>query len=150
MALIIREAIPPDIPQIQEIRHAVKENRLSDPALVTDEDCLRYITKRGKGWVAESEGQICGFAIADLEDSNIWALFLRPEFERRGIGRKLHDTMLHWYFEQSDKTVWLSTEPDTRAAKFYRNAGWTETGPYGKNEIRFEMDMSSWIHYQTD
>ena len=34
-----REAGLNDIAQIQVVRHAVKENILSDPALVTDADC---------------------------------------------------------------------------------------------------------------
>ena len=124
----IREATIADIPQIQVVRHAVKENQLSDPGLVTDRDCEVYITQRGKGWVCEADGQIAGFAIADLQDHNIWALFLLPEYEGRGIGRQLHDTMLHWYFPQTKETVWLSTEAGTRAEKFYRRAGWKEAG----------------------
>src|SRR5690606_41991500 len=124
----IREATIADIPQIQVVRHAGKENQLSDPGLVTDRDCEVYITQRGKGWVCEADGQIAGFAIADLQDHNIWALFLLPEYEGRGIGRQLHDTMLHWYFPQTKETVWLSTEAGTRAEKFYRRAGWKEAG----------------------
>jgi len=49
--MIFREAIVSDIPQIQVVRHAVKENVLSNPALVTDHDCKEFITERGKGWV---------------------------------------------------------------------------------------------------
>ena len=40
--MIFREAIVADIPQIQIVRHAVKENVLPDPALVTDVDCEIY------------------------------------------------------------------------------------------------------------
>ena len=117
---------------------------LSNPDLVTDADCVRYITERGKGWVCEVEGKIVGFAIADLEDHNIWALFLMPEFESKGIGRKLHQLMLEWYFTQTNETVWLSTAPSSRAETFYRKAGWLEAGTYGKGEIRFEMSASQW------
>jgi hypothetical protein len=46
-----REAKINDISQIQVVRHAVKENVLSDPALVTDDDCMEFISVRGKGWV---------------------------------------------------------------------------------------------------
>lgn len=52
--------------------------------------------------------------------------------------------MLKWYFSQTDKTVWLSTSPNTRAEKFYRNAGWREVGVYGKGEIKFEMSSAEW------
>ncbi|MCB9233586.1 MAG: GNAT family N-acetyltransferase [Bacteroidia bacterium] len=141
----IREARLADIPQIQFVRNQVKENVLSNPALVTDQDCADFMTRRGKGWVFEIEDQIVGFAIADLQDDNIWALFLLPGYEKQGIGRLLHDTMLDWYFAQGKENVWLSTSPKTRAEGFYRKAGWQETGVYGKGEIKFEMSRTDWI-----
>jgi GNAT superfamily N-acetyltransferase len=144
-----REAIVDDIRQIQEVRHSVKENVLSNPTLVTDEDCRDYIIRRGKGWVCEADGSIVGFAIADLEAHNIWALFLRPEYENRGIGKTLHNQMLDWYFSQTKETIWLSTEPHSRAEGFYRKLGWKETGIYGKGEIKFEMDYQRWVALKT-
>jgi len=140
----IRAAEVKDIPQIQVVRNLVKENRLSDPALVPDSDVEDYITRRGRGWVCEINGQIVGFAIADLVDNNIWALFIHPGFEKLGIGKKLHDEMLNWYFSQTDKTVWLGTSPKTRAELFYRKAGWKEIGMHGKGEIKFEMTKDEW------
>ena len=142
--MIFREATIADIPQMQIVRHLVKENVLSNPVLVTDEDCKNYITIKGKGWVCEVNNFIIGFSIADLVDKNIWALFVHPEFERKGIGKKLHDTMLTWYFNQTRETVWLSTAPNTRAEKFYRKAGWKDVGKHGKKEIKFEMNYDDW------
>ncbi|MCY7411340.1 MAG: hypothetical protein LH473_13790 [Chitinophagales bacterium] len=52
--IIYREATVADIPQIQIVRNWVKENALSNPALVTDKDNEEYITVKGKGWVCES------------------------------------------------------------------------------------------------
>jgi len=69
--MIFREAEVSDISQIQIVRHSVKENVLSDPLLVTDEDCKEFLTMRGKGWVCEVEGIIVGFSIADLKENNI-------------------------------------------------------------------------------
>ena len=141
--MIFREARVEDIEQIQVVRNSVKENMLSNPALVTDADCEDYITRRGKGWVCEADDKTVGFAIADLVDHNIWALFVDPAYEGRGIGRKLHDMMMDWYFQQTDATVWLSTSPGTKAESFYRNRGWQETGLHGK-ETRFEMAYQNW------
>jgi len=53
--------------------------------------------------------------------------------------------MLHWYFTQTQHTVWLGTAPDTRASRFYRKAGWKETGTNGKTEIKFEMSFEDWF-----
>jgi GNAT superfamily N-acetyltransferase len=143
--MIFREAVIADINQIQIVRHSVKENILSNPALVTDADCEEYIINRGKGWVCEIDDVIVGFSIADLKEHNIWALFVKPEFEGLGIGKKLHDLMLNWYFNQTDKIVWLGTSPNTRAENFYRKAGWKEVGIHGDGEIKFEMTFEDWI-----
>ncbi len=142
--MIFREANITDIPQIQIVRNSVKENTLSNPDLVTDDDCVEFLTVRGKGWVCEIDNQIVGFAIADLKDNNIWALFLHPAFEKKGIGRQLHKIMLDWYFTQTKNKVWLGTAFNTRAEQFYRKAGWTEVGTHGAKEIKFEMTFEQW------
>lgn len=144
----IREALTSDIKQIQIVRNSVFENALSDPNLVTDNDCAEFISIRGKGWVYEIENRIVGFSIVDLKENNVWALFLNPEFEKRGIGKMLHDVMIDWYFTRTKETIWLGTAPNTRAEKFYRKAGWMEVGLHGKNEIKFEMTFAKWIYMQ--
>ena len=96
--MIFREAKIEDIKHIQIVRNSVTENTLSNPDIVTDNDCIEFLTVRGKGWVCEVENQIVEFSIVDLKNNNIWALFLQPEFEGKRIGRKLHDIMLDWYF----------------------------------------------------
>lgn len=143
--MTIREAIPADIPQLQFIRHSVKENMLSDPTLVTDELCAIYLTQRGKGWVCETDGQTVGFAIVDMQDHNVWALFMLPEYEGQGIGKQLHHIMLDWYFQQTKETIWLGTDPGTRAEAFYRRQGWREAGIHAGSEVKFEMRYEDWL-----
>ena len=70
--MTIRDARIDDIGQIQIVRNSVIENTLSNPNLVTDEDCKEFLTIRGKGWVCEIDGRIIGFAIVDLKEKNIW------------------------------------------------------------------------------
>ena len=142
--MIFREALQTDIPKIQVVRNAVNENKLSNPALVTDADCEAFLFVRGKGWVCEVNNIVVGFAIADLHENNIWALFVSPAFAEKGIGKKLHSIMLHWYFEKTQKTVWLGTEPSTRAETFYSKAGWKKVGTNGSKETKFEMTYSDW------
>ncbi len=60
--MVYREAGLEAIQQIQTVRNSVKENVLSNPALVTDKDCEEYLTKRGKGWVCLNGNIIVGFA----------------------------------------------------------------------------------------
>ncbi|RZJ70904.1 GNAT family N-acetyltransferase [Flavobacterium sp.] len=139
----LREAILADIEQIQIVRNAVKENTLSNPALVSDDDCREFLFERGKGWIFEIGSRIVGFSIADLKDENIWALFVHPDHDQKGIGRQLHDVMLDWYFSQNKKYVWLGTSPNTRAEKFYELSGWSKNGFHG-SEIKFEMTAENW------
>jgi GNAT superfamily N-acetyltransferase len=142
--MIFKEAQIGDISQIQVVRLAVKENVLSNPTLVTDADCEDYITKRGKGWVCVVDEKIVGFAIADLKDNNVWALFVMPGYEGKGIGKKLHNTMLDWYFSQNKEMIWLGTAPNTRAEKFYMLSKWTNKGLRSNGEVLFEMTAEQW------
>ncbi len=139
-----------DIPQIQVVRNAVKENMLSDPNLVSDEDCEDFLIRRGRGWICEIDQRIVGFSIVDLIDYNIWALFVHPDYEKQGIGKQLHDVMLNWYFDKTKQTVWLGTAPGTRASIFYKTAGWKEVGMHGKGEIKFEMTFQAWKTLNSD
>ena len=142
--MVFREAQPADIPQIQIVRNLVKENTLSDPALVPDADVLDYIIRRGKGWVCEINESIVGFSIVSVTDKNVWALFVQPGYDKQGIGKILHDEMMDWYFGQTPETIWLGTAPGTRAERFYRKAGWKVMGMHGKGEIKFEMTLENW------
>ena len=143
MTIFLRESIPTDVARMQIIRHSVKENVLSDPRLVTDEDVLHYMQVRGKGWVAEMDGEVQGFAIVDLREENVWALFVHPHYENKGIGKQLHDTMLDWYFSQGKTYLWLSTDPKTRAELFYRKHGWQPVGTTPNGEVKFERNSAN-------
>lgn len=111
---------------------------------MTDEDCLEFISKRGKGWVCEIDIKIVGFSIVDLQENNIWALFVHPSYDKQGIGKQLQKLMLDWYFEKTKENVWLGTAPNTRAESFYRKTGWKEIGTHGKGEVKFEMTYGNW------
>jgi GNAT superfamily N-acetyltransferase len=141
-----RVATIEDIAQIHVVRTAVTENRLSNPALITHDDYVDFLMVRGKGWVCEIDSQVVGFAVVDLKEDNIWALFLLPLFEGKGIGTQLQDMMLSWYFTHEKESVWLGTSPGTRAAAFYRKSGWKETGMNGEKEIKFEMTRDVWVN----
>jgi len=139
-----REALISDIPQMTAVRLAVKENSLSNPALITEQDYVDHLSARGKGWVCEIDGNVVGFAIGDLEKKNVWALFVLPGYEEKGIGRELLILLLDWYYSNTNDTIWLSTAPDTRAADFYRSFGFNETGILPNGELRFELTAVEW------
>jgi GNAT superfamily N-acetyltransferase len=135
----VRAATEFDIEAMHRVRLAVRENRLSDPERIRPEHYREMLARRGRGWVCEVDGRIVGFGVADLARSNIWALFVEPEFEQRGIGRRLHDAMLDWLFASGAERVWLTTAPNSRAERFYRRARWQYAGAEPSGEARYEI-----------
>ena len=117
----IRDATLADIPDMHRVRTRVRENKLADPTRVLPHHYRAMLVERGRGWVAECDGRLVGFAIADLEDSRVWTLFVEPTMEKKGVGVQLHDAMMEWAFLHTER-MWLSTDPGTRAERFYRRA----------------------------
>lgn len=140
----IRLAREDDIAPMHHVRMSVRENRLRDAAKVGHEDYQRMLSSDGCGWVAEAEDGVVGFAVADLRRANIWALFVAPAFEGRGVGRALHEVMVQWLFDSGVDLVWLTTDPGTRAQRFYEAAGWRRVG-LQDGEIRLELSRSEWL-----
>lgn len=138
MGVILRQARREDVSAIHRVRAAVRENRLVS-TVITEADTINAIEILGRGWVIELDGEIAGFAIGNTTNSNIWALFVNPEHEGRGYGRRLHDAMVAWMWDQGLKQLWLSTEPGTRAQRFYEVAGWKDVGMTKGGEVRFEL-----------
>lgn len=138
--MIFREARVEDIPALNEIRHSVKENVLSDPGGVTFEMYVEYLTSAGKGWLCEIEGETAGFCIASLEDATIWALFVKPEHEQKGIGSRLLKLATGWLFAKGATSIGLSTETDTRADRFYQSRGWKRGEVKANGEVIYRLN----------
>ncbi len=138
MTATLRQAVRSDIEGIQRVRHAVRENRLSS-GVITDDDVAHAVEQSGRGWVVEVGSQVVAFAVGNAATGNIWALFVDPAHEGRGYGRCLHDEMLAWLWSRGLQRLFLSTEPGTRADRFYQAAGWQRRGVLPSGEVRFEM-----------
>ena len=139
---MLRIAVRSDIGAIQTVRGSVNENRLVS-TVITDEDVRVAIEETGRGWVVEKDDEVVAFAIGNATNGNVWALFVRPEHEGRGYGRQLHDTMVSWLWTTGLQRLWLTTEPGTRAQRFYDAAGWQLTGVTTGGEVRYELQRSS-------
>ena len=48
--MIFRQATQEDIPAMQVVRNAVKENVLSDPSVISNAAYILYLEERGMGW----------------------------------------------------------------------------------------------------
>jgi GNAT superfamily N-acetyltransferase len=134
---VLRQAVAADIPGMHRVRLAVKENRLVS-TVITESDYLPAIEAPGRGWVIEVDGHVVAFAVGNRTTGHAWALFVDPAHERRGYGRQLHDEMIEWLRSQGVARLWLTTEPGTRAERFYEKAGWRRVGTTAEGEARFE------------
>ena len=122
------------------IRRAVRENRLSDPNAVTAADCAAFID-RAEIWVWVEDGMIQGFSAGDPRNGEIFALFVDPAYEGRGIGRALIALACATLRAAGHEAARLSTQPGTRAERFYRANGWTTAGTNGKGELVFRKPL---------
>jgi GNAT superfamily N-acetyltransferase len=142
MGFSIRTACQGDIAAMHRLRCSVRENRLSDPGSVTERAYRPYVDA-GSAWLAESGGRLLGFAALDLRSSSLWALFVAPEAEGRGIGRALHRHMLEQARKRGAGSLWLSTSPGTRAERFYKSAGWRTAEPTPEGELRLRIALET-------
>jgi GNAT superfamily N-acetyltransferase len=137
----VRLAGPRDIPRISAIRLAVRENRLRDPEAVTPAMVAEFMDEIGQFFVFEEQGRILGFSAADFRDGHIWALFVDPDHEGRGIGRALLDRACAVLLARGHLEANLNTGAGTRAERFYRRDGWRETGRDAHGEILFRKAL---------
>jgi GNAT superfamily N-acetyltransferase len=135
-AVKIRRARRQDHARVTEIRNSVTENVLGDPSRVTVEHYNWFCDNPGV-WLWEEDGAILGFSAADTRDGSIWALFIAPGHERRGIGRALFGKACDVLRQDGHRTAWLTTSPCTRAEGFYRAAGWKVIGTSPRGELVF-------------
>ncbi|WP_168173657.1 GNAT family N-acetyltransferase [Thalassospira sp. TSL5-1] len=139
----IRPAIKSDVDAVFAIRLKVRENALSLAELTA-----RGITRgawhgwfnEGYGiWVAQIGDDIAGFAIAVPKEATLWALFVDPDFEGRGVGSALLKVAEDWLFDQGCQEISLTTDanPNVRAHGFYERHGWTLTGDADDGQVEY-------------
>src|SRR5262249_10572562 len=130
--IIFREAMAADVAGIMYVRTSVIEN-----ALTLDQLAQRGITNASiaasfladcKGWVALRRGEIVAFSIADRAGESLFALFVLPGYEGRGIGGRLLDEAVHWLWDSGAERISLTTAPGSRASRFYETRGWQRAG----------------------
>jgi GNAT superfamily N-acetyltransferase len=145
-APILREATAADLPGISRVRTSVRENLATIEQLrqrgITNESVAASFLADSKGWVAERSGEIVAFAIADRAAKSIFALFVLPEWENRGLGSRLLDLALAWLHANGATVVWLTTGPGTKAAGFYERRGWVAAGREERGDTRYELELS--------
>lgn len=142
MTTSFRQAARADIPAMSAIRLSVTENVLRDPIRVTPAMYEDYLEVAGRGWVAEIDGEVVAFSYADRHNASIWALFVAPGHEGRGLAKRLLALASCWLFALGHERVSLSTGAGTRADRFYARQGW-ERAPLNPEEVRFTLAHGS-------
>jgi GNAT superfamily N-acetyltransferase len=136
---MIRKATRADYSRMLEIRLAVRENRLSKPDAIGP--VVDWLFENSTFWIWEEDGAIQGFAAADPRDGSIFALFVDPRCEGRGIGRALLPLACDILTDSGHAMATLTTEAGTRAERFYRRDGWTEVGRLEDGQIVFQKTL---------
>lgn len=153
MTFSIREARQGDIAAIFGIRTSVRENHLSREALadlgITEATVAEMIESGPCAWVAVETGmagatdgracagEVSGFSMIDAAEGTLFALFVLPSHEGRGLGRTLLRQAEEQLFTRHDR-ITLETGATTRAAEFYRRNGWGAEQDLGRGDIRLE------------
>ena len=135
---VFRRATAADIPQMSRVRLSVFENRLRDPARVTPRMYEDFLEKDGRGWIAQVDGVTVAFSYANRLDGSIWALFVDPAHEGKGLAKALLGLVTAWLFEQGFAEITLDTGAGTRADLFYARQGWTR-GDAGAADVRYTL-----------
>jgi len=139
----IRIARPADVPSLFDVRTSVRENHQSVEDLarigVTPETVATMLDGEGRGWVAEENGRIVAFSMADAAQATIFAMFVQPGYEGKGLGRALMDEAEKWLFARGCDEIWLLTDrnPRVRANGFYQHLGWRNDGVQEDGQVRY-------------
>lgn len=140
----IRPATPEDVPAIFDVRCSVKENHMSREELavlnITPETVREMIT--GGDYivpVALIEGKTAGFAMAQISEGYIFALFVSPEHEGKGLGRALMHKVESGLVKHGliKTSLCTGSEEGIRAPGFYRHLGWVESGFMDDGQLKF-------------
>jgi GNAT superfamily N-acetyltransferase len=138
---MIRKATLADRPRIYDIRHAVRENRLSQASVAKVDTTADWIFANAAFWVWEEDGVVQGFAVADPRDGTIFGMFIHPDYEGRGIARALLPRACGDLRAAGFSMATLTTGPGTRAERFYRENGWEDVGRQDNGEIIFRKSL---------
>ncbi|WP_153773922.1 GNAT family N-acetyltransferase [Pseudomonas sp. MNR3A] len=143
MTLTLRQALPEDVELLFDIRTSVKQNHLSREQMhdlgITATSLTEAIGEAPCTWIAEYEQEAVGFAMVDLGEGELFALFVRPQHEGKGVGRLLLERAEHALFQRHE-LIHLITDGDQaiRANGFYQRSGWILAGAVDDRDVRYE------------
>lgn len=150
MTVMIRLAEPVDVSALFHVRTSVRENHVSRERLaelsITDDSVSEMIYASPCAWVAVLNDEIVGFSMIDVADGSLFAVFVLPAHEGKGLGTQLVLVAEDELFKHHSE-IWLETDKDSRAAGFYRHLGWAASAWQRETKFgsrRHGCDVSFW------
>jgi ribosomal protein S18 acetylase RimI-like enzyme len=161
----LRPAQVEDAPAIAQVRidswRATYRGLISDQYL--DAMSLEYYTQswtsilsagssQGYTYVAENaQGQIVGFAFGGPErtwsrdyQGEIYAIYLLPDYQRQGIGRRLVAAVVRHMIEEGMQSMLIWVLATNSAVQFYQSLGGE---PVRENEVQFGDQLYRQVAY---
>lgn len=147
MQTLIRVATQDDVDTLFVIRTSVVQNHLSVEQMadlgITPQVLADSIRAAPCVWIAEVNDQPAAFAMVDLAEGEVFAMFVRPTFENLGLGRQLMAVAEAALFEHHDRLFLITDGRDEiRANGFYQRLGWSVVGPVDGDDVRYEKNRA--------
>lgn len=143
----LRLATLADIEALFAIRTAVTDNALTREQLaelgITPESIAELLAAEPCAWVVEVGGEVVGFSLIDLANGEVFALFVRPDWQGQGFGARLLAAAETALFRRH-ALIWLVTDgrPAVRANAFYRSHGWHRVVSLEGTDVRYEKSRT--------
>ena len=130
--MTFREIQPDDMDAIFDVRVRTWHNPDGVEEMkrmgITHHSVRRMLEKSHRGWLAEEADDVVGFAMGNSETGEMGVISVLKEFENRGIGKSLLQSVEDWLSSEGWSEIWLTTDPDetSRSVGFYRRLGWED------------------------
>lgn len=131
----VREAAESDMDSLFDIRARTRENAISRGYLesigITAESWAESIRSGDqRTWICFDGATPVAFSGADATSGEVVVLAVLPDYEGRGIGKRLLGCAVDWLRSRGWRRLWLATDPNpgVRSHGFYRAQGWRPTG----------------------
>lgn len=120
MPAVIRLAGQSDVSALFHVRTSVRENHLSLERLhqmgITEASISEMIAASPCTWVATLDNEVVGFSMIDVEEASLFAAFVRPSHEGKGLGKALVLAAEKELFQHHSE-IWLETERDSQISE---------------------------------
>ena len=138
--LVIRETHEADLEACFSVRGRTRENpitreQLAAMGITAASSATALRSGSVKGWVCSDGPQVIGFCSVDAVGGEVLVLAVLPEYEGKGVGKRLLAHGVSWLRSRGLSRLWLAASPDPkgRAHGFYRSQGWVPTGELDGN-----------------